>query len=279
MLRPLTPESAQASTEAFHSARASSENFVVTAPDGAVLRGWKVRPASPNGGWVLLFHGVSDNRTGMTGQARLLLRHGFGVVTMDSRAHGESGGNMATYGWLERRDTVAIAAALDATEKPKNIFALGSSMGAAIALQSAAIDPRIRGVVAESSFSDLREVTFDYAGLHWSPWLGKTLFRPGTWTLISAAEKAGGFSVDDVSPQRAVSVRAFPTLLICDESDNVIPCRHTLRIYRAATGPKELWEVPRSGHASAIGTDPEGYEERVIGFFDRLRKSVSPGAN
>ena len=279
MLRPLTSESEQASAEAFRSVGASSENFVVAAPDGAVLHGWKVRPAYPNGDWVLLFHGVSDNRTGMTGQARLLLRHGYGVVMMDSRAHGESGGDKATYGWLERRDTVAIVAALDATEKPQDVFALGSSMGAAIALQSTAVEPRIRGVVAESSFSDLREVSFDYAGLHWSPWLGKTFFRPGTWTLISAAEKVGGFSVDDVSPERAASARPFPTLLICAESDDVIPCRHTLRIYRAATGPKELWEVPRAGHASAIGADPPGYETRVIGFFDRLRKSASSGTN
>ena len=78
-------------------------------------------------------------------------------------------------------------------------------MGAAIALQSAAIEPRISGVVAESPFSDLREVTFDYAGLHWSPLLGETLFRPGTWTVISTAQKEGGFSVDEVSPEKSVS--------------------------------------------------------------------------
>jgi len=49
-------------------------------------------------------------------------------------------------------------------KQERRLFALGESMGAAIALQSAAIDPRIAGVVAESSFSDLREVSYDYAG-------------------------------------------------------------------------------------------------------------------
>src|SRR5580704_10354734 len=151
----------------------------------------------------------------MTRQAELLLRHGYGVVMMDARAHGESGGEMATFGLLERRDTRAIVDALTTAEMPRNLFALGSSMGAAIALQSAAVEPRIAGVVAESSFSDLREVTYDYAGLHWSPLLGKTLFRPGTWTVISTAQKEGGFLVDDVSPERSVSIRPFPVLLIC----------------------------------------------------------------
>jgi uncharacterized protein len=210
----------------------------------------------------------------MTGQAKLLLSHGYSVVMMDARAHGESGGNMATYGWLERRDTRAIVDALGATESPRNFFALGSSMGAAIALQSAAVDQRIAGVVAESSFSDLREVTYDYAGLHWSPWLGKTLFRPGTWTLISTAQKEAGFSVDEVSPEISVRARPFPVLLICDGSDHIIPCRHTRRIFRSAAGPKELWEVPGADHASAIGADPSEYERRAIAFLDGLRGSA-----
>jgi alpha-beta hydrolase superfamily lysophospholipase len=99
---------------------------------------------------------------------------------------------MATYGWLERHDTQAIVSALYTAEKPLRLFALGSSMGASIALQSAGVEPRISGVVAESSFSDLREVTYDYAGLHWTPWLGRTFFRPATWTGLSEMEKQGG---------------------------------------------------------------------------------------
>jgi len=271
MARPITPVLIHASEHRFQEIGATTKDFQVTASDGVLLRGWTVRTPNFNGDWVLLFHGVSDNRTGMIGQAALLLRHGYGVVMMDARAHGESGGSMATYGWLERSDTHAIVDALYSTEMPHKVFALGSSMGAAIALQSGAVEPRIEGVVAESSFSDLREVTFDYAGLHWSPWLGKTLFRPGTWTVISTAQQEGGFSVDDVSPEKSVTLRPYPVLLICDGLDRIIPCRHSRRIFKAATGPKELWEVPGANHASALGTDPSQYESRVISFFDRLR--------
>jgi hypothetical protein len=271
MVRQLTQSSIQASQQVLRGAGGFPEDFVVLARDGVLLRGWKVPSTSANGDWVLLFHGVSDNRTGMTGQAAMLLRHGYGVIMMDSRAHGESGGNMATYGWVERQDTRAIVEALNSAEMPRHVFALGSSMGAAIALQSAAIEPRIAGVVAESSFSNLREVTFDYTGLHWSPWLGKTLFRPGAWTLVSAAQKEGGFSIDEVSPEKSVRVRPFPVLLICDGADHVVPCRHSRRIFKAAAGPRELWEVPGAGHASAIGFEPAEYERRVIAFFDNLR--------
>ena len=100
------------------------------AADGALLRGWKVRAAKPNGAWVLLFHGVADNRYGMTEHARLLLQAGYNVVMMDARAHGASEGAMASYGWLERKDTSAVIDELVRTQHPEHVFALGNSMGA-----------------------------------------------------------------------------------------------------------------------------------------------------
>ncbi|HTW24818.1 MAG TPA: alpha/beta hydrolase [Candidatus Baltobacteraceae bacterium] len=254
---------------------AAKEDFDVRAADGVELRNWKVRPPSPNGDWVLLFHGLSDNRTGVVGAAEILLRHGYSVVMMDARAHGQSGGEMATYGWKERYDTVAITNALYASEKVTHLYALGVSMGAAIALQSAAVEPRIEGVIAEDPFADLREVSYDYAGLHWSPWLGKTLFRAAAIAGMAALAKAGGFSPDDVSPEKAVAARPFAVLLICGTSDRVIPCRHAERVYRAARGPKELWAVPGAQHASALGRDPAGYEQHVI-FFLQERGTQAP---
>src|SRR5258706_11219949 len=112
-------------------------SFDVRANDGVLLRGWKVTAAKPNGNWVLVYHGVADNRMGVLEHARMLLLAGYSVVMMDSRAHGASEGAMATYGWLERNDTRFIVDALESNEHPKHLFALGESMGAGIALQSA----------------------------------------------------------------------------------------------------------------------------------------------
>jgi len=265
----LNPDRVEQTTQMLARTGATKEDFVVGAPDGVELCGWKVRPAAPNGDWVLLFHGVSDNRTGVLGHAEFLLRHGYSVVMMDARAHGASGGDMATYGWKERYDTVAITNALYSSESVGHLYTLGVSMGAAIALQSAAVEARIEAVVAESPFSDLREVSYDYAGLHFSPLLGMTLFRPAPITAMAALGKAGGFNPDDVSPEKAVATRAFPVLLICGTRDRTIPCRHAEQIYRAATGPKELWVVKGAQHASALGRAPQEYEDRVIRFFER----------
>lgn len=247
---------------------ATKGEFDVLAKDGIVLKGWKVRPDSANGDWVLLYHGVSDNRTGVLGHAEFLLRHGYSVVMMDSRAHGESGGDMCTYGWKERYDTVAITDALYASEKIRHLYALGVSMGAAIALQSAAVEPRIEAVAAEASFANMREVSYDYAGLHAGSWLGKTLFRPAPIVAMHSVETEGGFNPSDVSPEKAVAARPFAILLICGTRDATIPCRHSERIEKAAAGPKELWIVGGAGHAAALGQSPAEYETRVVKLFE-----------
>jgi hypothetical protein len=216
---------------------------------------------------VLLFHGVSDNRTGMLGAAEFLLRHHFSLVMMDARAHGKSGGDIATYGWKERDDTVAITQALYSTEEVHHLYAVGVSMGAAIALQSAAVEPRIEAVAAEAPFASLREVSYDYAGLEISPVLGRTLFWPATFFALREAGAIGHFDPDEVSPEKAVAQRAFPVLLICGTEDRRIPCRHSQRIYAAASGARELWVVEGAGHAAALGQEPKEYEERVVRLF------------
>ena len=285
--RELTPDLIREADASFAMTGATREDFDVKAPDGELLRGWKVRPKNPNGSWVLVFHGVADNRVGVIGQSEFLLRAGYSILMMDARAHGASGGPIATYGWLERDDTRAIIDALvysefheyiipqmsinpDLPSFPRpafHIFALGESMGAGIVLQSAAADPRIEAVVAEASFANLREAAYDYAGLRKYPWLGKTLFAPGTWTLLYRDEKLAGFPVAEVSPVKAVASRAFPVLLICDEKDEALPCRHSEMIYAAARGPKQLWVVPRAFHTAAYGFAPEEFRRRVLSFF------------
>lgn len=299
--RELTPDLIREADASFAVSHADREEFDIRAQDGVLLRGWKVSPPNPNGSWVLLFHGVADNRVGVIGQSEFLLRARYSVVMMDARGHGASEGSMATYGWLERDDTRAVIDALLSSLRnpclsiqwrgpggpscpgPKHIFALGESMGAGIVLQSAAADPRIEAVVAEASFANLREAAYDYAGLRKYPWLGKTLLRPFAWTLLYRGEKLTGFPLAEISPVKAVASRAFPVLLICDEKDEALPCRHTQMIYAAARGPKQLWVVPNAYHTAALGFYPEEFQRCVLSFFstyaDAAPKATLPPTN
>jgi uncharacterized protein len=265
--RHLTTAQITKADETFSRIGATCEDVAVRASDGVSLRGWKVRPEHPNGDWVLLLHGRSHNRTVMLAHAEFLLTAGYGVVMMDARAHGESGGAMSTYGYLERYDSRVIVDALESSDKPRHIFALGESMGAAVALQSAAVEPRIEEVVAEGAFRNLREVTYDYAGLQQSALLGKTLFRPAAMIADYEAEREGGFRLADISPEDSVASRKFRVLLICGMSDRKIPRRHGEAIFLAAASPKVLWLVPGAGHEQALVVAPAEFQRRVLAFF------------
>ena len=291
--RELAPDLVREGDASFAVTHSQRKDFDVRAADGVHLRGWRVTPPNPNGSWVLLFHGVADNRVGVIGQSEFLLRAGYSVIMMDARGHGESEGSIATYGWLERNDTKVVIDELFHEERqrclsiqwhglggpvcaPSHIFALGESMGAGIALQSGAADPRIEAVAAEASFANLREAAYDYAGLRKFPWLGKTLLAPFSWTLLYRGERLTGFPLAEISPMKAVASRAFPVLLICDEKDEALPCRHTQMIYNAARGPKQLWVVPGAYHTAALGFHPEEFQRRVLAFFTTYANTAAP---
>src|SRR6266436_9673941 len=111
--RELSPQLVREADITFGQMGLHHNSFDVRASDGVLLRGWKVTAAKPNGNWVLVYHGVADNRMSVLEHARMLLLAGYSVVMMDSLAHGASEGPMATYGWLERNDTRAVVDALE----------------------------------------------------------------------------------------------------------------------------------------------------------------------
>ncbi len=65
-------------------------NFQSKRPTQITLRAWLLTPNQANANAVILLHGLSDNRVGMTGYAELLLNHHYTILQPDARAHGAS---------------------------------------------------------------------------------------------------------------------------------------------------------------------------------------------
>ena len=266
--RPLTEEEITTVRESAHTLHADLNDASITAPDGAILRAWTIRPSSPNGDAVILLHGLGDNRIGMTGYAQLFLADGFTVLLPDSRAHGTSGGPLATYGLLERNDIHQWLDFLHAEDHPRCIFGFAESMGAAQLLQSLDAHPHFCAVAAESPFSTFREIAYDRMGqpFHLGPWVGRTILRPLVEIAFLRARLKFGLDMQQISPEDSVAATSIPVLLIHGELDSNIPVRHSRAIHTRA--PKaELWEVPNAGHCGAISTAPEEFEKRLLIFF------------
>ncbi len=274
--RALTPDDKINAQSAAANLKARLTDEAIDAQRQATLRAWLIQPQHSNGNAVILFHGLGDNRLGMTGYAELLLAHGYTVLMPDARAHGESGGDLATYGLIERDDVRRWFEWLDYTAHPTCIYGLGESMGAAQLLQSLAIEPRFCAVVAESSFSNFREIAYDRMRQRFGtgPWVGRTVLRPVVEIALLIAQARYHVDLTQASPEEAVAHTRVPVLLIHGEVDSNISLRHSLRL--VAHNPElSLWQVPGADHCGAMSVAPQEFERRVLTWFD-AHKAVVP---
>jgi pimeloyl-ACP methyl ester carboxylesterase len=266
--RPLTQQSTATMREIAHQLDSDLEDVSITTPEAITLRAWMIHPHRSNGDAVILLHGLGDNRIGMAGYAQLFLAHGFSVLLPDARAHGVSGGQLATYGLLERNDIHEWFDFLATQNHPHCIFGLGESMGAAELLQSLAVEPGFCAVAAESSFSSFREVAYDRMGqpFHLGPWFGRTLFRPVVEFAFLYARWKYKLDMQQVSPENSVAATKVPVFLIHGQIDSNIPIRHS-RLIQARNSDVVLWEVPNADHCGAISAAPQEFEQRLLAWF------------
>lgn len=255
---------------------ASISEVSLTAADGTILQAWNVHPEDANGDIVILLHGLKGNRLEMVNYADIFLAHGYSVLIPDARAHGNSGGGIATYGLLERDDIHRWVSWLEVNEHPVCVYGFGESMGAAQLLQSLALESRYCAVIAECPFSTFRETSYDRMGqqFHTGPWLGKTILRPIVMSAFLFARLRYRLDMDQASPEVAVAATHVPVLLIHGDADSNIPVRHSRRI-ASTNSDVVLWEIPGTGHSNAIDTSPSELEARALSWFNSHRQSVA----
>jgi uncharacterized protein len=220
--------------------------------DGLDLKGWRCKGSAPRRGTLIYLHGSADNRTSGLGVIERFGARGFDVTAYDSRGHGESAGDVCTYGFFEKRDLYRV---LDSVN-PEPIVLVGTSLGAAVALQEAAEDRRITAVVAAETFADLRAVATERAPFFFTPGIIAQAFR--------IAEQQGHFQVDAVSPVAAAARIRIPVLLVHGAADSDTPPEHSRRVLDALSGPKRLILVPGARHNESLREEVWSEVERWL---------------
>ncbi len=235
-------------------------NVSLTTSDGLRLAGWYV--PSRNGAAVVAFPG----RKGPVRQARMLVRHGYGVLLLDRRGEGQSQGDFNARGWGGEPDLHAAIAYLRTRPDVHGgrVGGLGLSVGGELLLQTAARDPGLRAVVSE--VAGLRSAAEQKH-------MPDTPPEPLRWIAPITMETAAGVVLSDHPPPPDLAdlmprIAPRPVLLIRGMQGNADEALN--RAYRTAGGPTTaLWEIQRAGHTAAISAAPAEYEHRVIAFFDR----------
>jgi hypothetical protein len=214
---------------------------------------------SRNGAAVIVFPGRSG---AIVRHARLLARHGYGVLMLDRRGEGRSEGRLNLFGWNGEGDLRAALDFLSGRAEVKRIGGLGLSVGGELLLQTAAHDRRLRALVSEGAgVRSLRE------HLH-APGVG-SIQRWGTNWLVQTLAVAV-FSDTLPPPDLAdLAGRVGPRSVLLIRAAQGHEDERLNEVYAGRIGPSAtVWTAP-GGHTGALAADPVGYERRVVGFFDR----------
>jgi fermentation-respiration switch protein FrsA (DUF1100 family) len=198
--------------------------------------------------------------------ADLLCGVGFLVLLYDQRRHGDSGGQFCTYGFYEKHDVSTIITYLQSRVDLRlgRIGLFGTSMGAAVALQAAAIDGRIASVAAESGFARLRGVFDDYQKR-----MIKLPFHYLRNIVIRRSEQLAHFKASAVAPVDAVKGIRIPLLLMHGTADPLIRPSYSQQVFERANEPKEVWMIPGATHSNTFEVGGDEYRRTVVGFFKR----------
>ena len=235
--------------------------------DGVKLAAWWV--PSRNRAAVGLLHGAGSTRTAVLDHAAVLGKHGYGVLLLDARGHGGSGGHGMDFGWYGERDA---AAALDFLARQPGVAAdrigiVGLSMGGETAIGTAGIDPRVRAVVAEGATN---RVAADKGYLsaygvrgHLQQGIDRVTYAVAD--LLSSAPRPGSLR-DSVASAQADGTPT-PMLLI---TAGTAETERLAAAYldRAAPDAVTRWDVPGASHTGGLRTEPSEWAKRVLAFLD-----------
>jgi hypothetical protein len=211
---------------------------------------------SGNRAAIIVFPGASAVK-----EARVLARHGYGVLLLDPRGQGKSEGDLVR--WAGDRDLLAGAAylRLRTDVDPDRIGGFGSSVGGEILLEAAAQSTAFRAVVSEGAGFRIGEA--DLTGLE------KVLFAPLSPMLTAATAVFSNHAPPPPVVDRIGGIAPRSTFLIYAVPGMGGEDVRQPKYFAAAGQPKAIWRVPGAEHTGGIEARPAEYERRLVGFLDR----------
>jgi uncharacterized protein len=236
---------------------------------GLPIEGWLIPADSAAKGTVVLFHGLSQNKSEMLSYANEFRYWGYHTLLIDFRAHGNSGGHTTTMGYREAEE-VKLAYDFVKQKYPGPIFLWGGSMGAAAIIKAIA-DYQLQpaGIIAEIPFYSLNKLiqvrarTVGFSGMPEKPFGSLITFWAGMRNKI----KPFAFSV----PAYAEKV-ICPVLVQAGEKDYMTPLGQTEKIFASFAGKeKKLVVYKAADHQSLLKYDTEKWRSEVSAFLSQYR--------
>ncbi len=193
---------------------------------------------------------------------------------IEQRAHGQSGGNLISYGIRERFDVLSWLEWVEKEHPGLPVYLCGVSMGAATVLMTAGlpIAGRVAGIIADCGYSTPQEII----KLTLQQPLGG-LAGPTLAAVNLNCKMREDFTFKDYTPIEAMTANTeVPCLFIHGDDDRLVPWRMSMENYYACQAPKDILIVHGAAHAMSFVVDPVAYKQKLLDFFTAHDPSPAP---
>lgn len=219
--------------------------------------------------FMVMAHGHTYTHHGCLKYARMMLEHGYNVVLYDERYHGASGGKFTSLGHYEKDDLyTVITDTIHRYGKDISIGTYGESMGAATVLLEAEMDSRVKFVISDCGFSDLKVLIKE---LLWKRYRIPTYpfyyFSILMFNIFTRSKMKG------ISPIKALNNIHVPIMFAHGLDDDFISYTHSEKMYSTYKGEKQIFLAGNGAyHAGSYHMDQEKYEENISEFLNKYIK-------
>lgn len=197
-------------------------------------------PTAPPWPGMVIVHGAGSAKENHADFGRLCAANGWAAVSYDQRGHGESDDEMAPAALADVGRMAALLAAVDGVDGGC-VCARGSSMGGWLAIEAAAVDPAIAGVIAICPASE--------DGL-------RRGIRAGSFEMRADVRALDAWLGEHDLRDAAAQVTPKPLVLLHARGDEQVPSGWSEELYARAGDPRRIVVVP-GGHHRSVQHDPE----------------------
>lgn len=220
---------------------------------------------------VICFHGyTSKGMSDYIGLSGYYMKHGYSMLLVDERAHGESEGKYIGFGCLDRMDALKwIDWVIGECGEDVQILLHGTSMGGATVLMTSGLElpSQIKGIISDCGFTSPKEVFTHVL---------KSMIHLPPFPMMQIADfinrKNAGYGLDDCNAAREVQKAKVPILLIHGSGDTFVPSSMCETIYENCASPKQKLIIEGAAHAESYYKDTEAYEDAMNKFIGGIIK-------
>jgi uncharacterized protein len=221
---------------------------------------------------VLICHGLGSNKSNQLVLSRGFVPYGYNVLIFDFRAHGGSGGQLCSFGDLERRDVLGAVRYLRANraDQSRHIYGVGASMGAA-ALIAAAADPSPdgRAIDAIAAYGTYDSVQAEMEYVARDRFIAPLRWVVDRFGLPMASAQVGADLLHFAPAELVRDLWPRPIMVVHGMNDNIIDFNRGVHLFNSALQPKQRLWVDKAGHNELINDDYVA--KRVREFFQSAR--------